>query len=115
MSIVNNKPSHFTVISGDDNLTLPFISIGMEGVISVAAHVKPSLFTTMVNEALKNNYNEARVAHYQLLEIMTSIFSEGNPGGVKSILSSMGLCENVVRLPLHPVSDELTEKLKRLI
>jgi 4-hydroxy-tetrahydrodipicolinate synthase len=112
MQIIKNKPEDFLVISGDDALTLPSLSLGMDGVISVAAHANPLAFSNMVRLGLEGNFVEARKIHYQLLDVMLGIFLEGNPGGIKAILHSKELCENEVRLPLYPISDELYNKLK---
>jgi 4-hydroxy-tetrahydrodipicolinate synthase len=114
MRIIQNKPTDFLVISGDDALTLPFISIGMEGVISVAAHANPLQFSKMVDLALKGNITEAAKIHYSLLDMMCLIFEEGNPAGIKSLLSHKGLCKNVLRLPLCPVSNTLAQKLSSI-
>lgn len=114
MQIIKNKPADFLVVSGDDALTLPSLSIGMNGVISVAAHANPLEFSNMVRLGLEGKFEEARKIHYQLLDMMLGIFLEGNPGGIKAILHAKGLCENEVRLPLYKVSDELYNKLKNI-
>ena len=111
MEIIKNKPKDFLVISGDDAYTLPFISIGMAGVISVVANAYPLKFSDMVRTALAGNITGARAAHYELLDIMKLIFAEGSPGGIKVILEAMSLCENVVRLPLAPVSSSVKTQL----
>ncbi|MCF8425330.1 MAG: 4-hydroxy-tetrahydrodipicolinate synthase [Bacteroidia bacterium] len=104
MDLLNEKPADFDIISGDDNLTLPFIAMGMSGVISVIGQAYPQKFSTMVRLGLDGKFEEARQIHYQLYQLMKGIFIEGNPGGVKYVMSKMGLCENVVRLPLAPIS-----------
>ena len=114
MKIIRDKPKDFLVISGDDSFTLPLIGIGLDGVISVAAHADPLNFSDMVRAALANDYSKARELHYKLLDMMTAIFEEGSPGGIKAILHSKGLCENEVRLPLWNVSDALYERLKKM-
>lgn len=115
MYIIKDKPKDFLVISGEDALTLPLISIGFSGVISVVANAFPKEFSTMVQLALNNNYKEAEKIHYQLLEFIDHLFIEGNPAGVKEALSIMGIMENNIRLPLVPVSSKVTQKLKELI
>lgn len=112
MDILNEKPAEFDVISGDDNLTLPFIAMGMSGVISVIGQAYPKQFSSMVRLGLDGKFEEARQMHYQLYPMMKGIFLEGNPGGVKYVMSQMGLCENIVRLPLATVSSETENKLK---
>lgn len=111
MDILKDKPQHFSVISGDDNLTVPFLAMGMTGVISVIAQAYPKLFSDMVRFALDGKFTEAREIHFRLYEMMKTIFADGSPGGIKVVMESMGLCKNVVRLPLAPVSKQVEEKL----
>jgi len=111
MDLVAGKPGHFTVLSGDDDLVLPQIALGMEGVISVAANCFTKDFTTMVNNALDGNFDAAKTMHYRLLEGIRLLFADGNPAGVKYVLSKMGLCKNVMRLPIVPVTDATAEKI----
>jgi dihydrodipicolinate synthase len=115
MEILRDKPEGFSVISGDDALTLPLISLGASGVISVVANALPKDFSTMVEEALGGNYQLAKKIHFSLLEIIGALFTEGNPAGVKAIMHEMKLIENVVRLPLTPVSDKHYQKLQSLL
>ena len=115
MKIIRDKPKDFLVISGDDAFTLPLLGIGMDGVISVAAHADPLNFSEMVRTGLRNDYIKARELHYKMMDCMTGIFEEGSPGGIKAILHSKGLCENEVRLPLWNVSDVLYERLKKTV
>lgn len=112
MELVQNKPTHFAVLSGDDDLILPQMAIGMEGVISVAANCFTKDFTGMVNNALKGDFDEARKLHYKMLEGIHLLFTEGNPAGVKCVLNNMGLCENELRLPLVKVSDATAQKIR---
>lgn len=115
MDLLNEKPADFDIISGDDNLTLPFLSVGMSGVISVIAQAYPKEFTSMVRLGLDGHFTEARQLHYKLYNLMKAIFMDGNPGGIKYILSQMGLCQNVVRLPLAPVNSNTENRLKELM
>jgi len=115
MDLLNEKPADFEIISGDDNLTLPFLAMGMSGVISVIGQAYPKEFTSMVRLGLDGKFVEARQLHYKLYNLMKGIFLDGNPGGVKYIMHKMGLCENVVRLPLAPIHKELATKLDTLI
>lgn len=114
MDILQGKPSSFSVISGDDNLTLPFIAMGMSGVISVIGQAFPKAFSNMVRLGLEGRFNEARELHYQLYELMKLIFADGNPGGIKVVLNQLGLCETHLRLPLGPVNTNVEAKLREL-
>lgn len=107
IELVQKVPQQFAVLSGDDNLVLAQVAIGMKGVISVAANSYPKDFCAMVQHALNNEMNEARTLHYQLLDAVNLLFAEGNPAGVKYILHLQGLCENVLRLPLVRASEGL--------
>ena len=109
MDIVMGKPEGFGVISGEDGYTMPFISAGMQGVISVIGNAYPKEFSQMVNYALAGDFKNANELHYRLLPAMKAIFMDGNPGGVKYILSKMGICQNHFRLPVVPVNSD-TEK-----
>jgi 4-hydroxy-tetrahydrodipicolinate synthase len=112
MEIIQTKPENFKVLSGDDALTLPLMSIGMEGVISVVANVCPEKMQELVNESVRGNYDEAKSLHYELLNLTNALFAEGNPAGVKSALVSNKIIESdTLRLPLVPVSDELKKKI----
>jgi len=115
MKIIQDKPSNFLVISGDDAITLPLISIGASGVISVVANAFPKEFSNMVHKALEMKYNEARVIHYKLLEIIENLFIEGSPAGIKAALNILGLVQNQVRMPLTPVSRTTYNRLSELI
>lgn len=112
MKIINKKPHDFLVISGDDALTLPIIASGGDGVISVVGNAFPKLFSDMVRAALKNDYPAARINHYRLLTITEMLFAEGNPGGIKAALKILGICDDVLRLPLVNISVGLFEKMK---
>lgn len=109
MDIIRHAPDDFGVISGDDNYTLSYIAAGMQGVISVIGNAYPKEFSQMVNYALDGDYKNARHLHYKLLPLMKAIFMDGNPGGVKYVLSKLGICENQFRLPVVPI-DKATMK-----
>ncbi len=115
MEIVKNKPDGFKVLSGDDALTLPLISIGVEGVISVVANAFPDRFSTMVRQALQGNFSKAKSIHYELIDIINQLFADGNPAGVKKALSLLNITEDYLRLPLVEVNQDVAEKLSRLI
>jgi 4-hydroxy-tetrahydrodipicolinate synthase len=115
MQIVAGKPADFLVISGDDALTLPMMACGAVGVISVINHAYPRQFSGMVKAALENRWDDARRLHYECLEGSIAIFSDGSPGGIKVMLNEMGICDNVVRQPLWPVSEAVEKKLRSLV
>jgi 4-hydroxy-tetrahydrodipicolinate synthase len=114
MDILHQKPGNFSVISGDDNLTVPFLAMGMSGVISVIGNAFPKDFSNMVRFGLKGDFDSARELHYKLYDAMKSIFLDGSPGGIKVMLNELGLCENIVRLPLAPVNETVEAKLRQL-
>src|SRR5690606_30394956 len=109
MELVQHAPAHFQILSGDDNLVLAHIAIGMKGVISVAANCYAKTFSILVRHALNNEFEAARRLHYQLLERINLLFAEGNPTGVKYVLNQQGLIQNVLRLPMVPASEQLAE------
>lgn len=115
MELVQQAPAHFSVLSGDDNLILAQAAVGFKGVISVAANCFPKLFTNMVNAALNNDFVTARLHHYKLLKGIDLLFAEGNPTGVKYVLHTQRLCENVLRLPLIPASENLSNELHQYL
>lgn len=115
MRIINNRPKNFLVISGDDNLTLPIIASGGDGVISVVANAYPKDFSDMVRAALDDDLNTARKLHYKLMDITDQLFADGNPGGIKHALSLLKICEPYLRLPLVEPNDKVKQKLKELI
>ena len=103
-TILKHRPKDFLVISGDDALTLPLIAMGAHGVISVVANALPNEFSALVHAALKGDLERSRSEHYRLLEVITYLFVDGNPAGVKEVLKVLGICGNDLRLPLVPVS-----------
>lgn len=115
MQLLKYKPSDFMVISGDDALTLPMMALGAEGVISVVANAYPKGFSDMVRLCMEGKFAEAQALHYRYTDIITSIFAEGSPSGIKAYLAEMGLCSNTVRQPVWPVSEKLVAKIKELM
>lgn len=111
MDILKNRPANFSVISGDDALTLPLLSLGMDGVISVIANAYPKSFSDMVRFGLNGDVKAALPLHNQLLDAMNLIFVDGSPGGIKVILEAMGICGTTVRMPLHDVSEGVKAQL----
>jgi 4-hydroxy-tetrahydrodipicolinate synthase len=112
MDIIRQRPADFGVLSGDDNLTMPLIAAGAEGVISVVANAFPELFSSMVNASLKRDLEKARKFHYELFSITKMFFEEGNPGGVKVALGARGIMGEHMRLPLMPVSNGLRSRIQ---
>lgn len=112
MRILEKKPEGFMLISGDDSITVPMMSIGTCGVISVAANVVPKQFCKMVNLCREGNFAEATKIHFQLLDLMEGLFEDGSPAGAKAALKMLGIMEENLRLPLVPVSDSVREKIK---
>lgn len=103
----------FTFLSGDDALTLPLVSLGFEGVISVMGNVIPGICVKMVNGLRQGNYQEARDIHLSVSGFCRALFEEGNPAGIKAALHASGIIRhNTLRLPLTPVSDGLYERLR---
>ena len=113
--VLKDCPAGFSVISGDDNLTLPMVALGGAGVISVAANVFPEKFCKMVHLALEGRFTEAAPLHLSMMETVDALFAEGNPSGVKAALSCCGLMGNRLRLPLVPVSETLCSKIGSLL
>jgi len=113
MQIIKHRPEGFGVLSGDDNLTLPLIAAGADGVISVVANAFPALFSSMVHNALEGKFELARKAHYALFDITKMLFEQGNPGGVKASLAHLEIMEDFMRLPLYPISEELKQRIEK--
>ncbi len=106
MSILKSRPDNFLVLCGDDPLTVPMISCGGDGVISVIANAYPTQWSEMVRAALQNDFAKAAAINSNLLDIHPWLYVEGNPAGVKAAMEHMGLCSREVRLPLAPYSEE---------
>lgn len=113
--IIKNKPADFVVISGDDGITYPLITMGAVGVISVIGNAFPKEFSQMVRLALQGDYNSARIIHHKFTELFDLLFVDGNPAGVKCILSIMGYLENKLRLPLVPTRITTFEKMRQIL
>jgi len=113
--IIKYKPPEFMVVSGDDPVTLQMIASGAEGLVSVVANAYPKDYSDMVRLCLAGKFSEAQQLHYKYTEIITSMFAEGSPSGVKAYLSEMGLCQNTFRLPVWPVSAAHHNKIKDLM
>lgn len=108
-------PEGFVLLSGDDSLTLPVLSIGGTGVISVVANIAPKDVAKMMSEFERGNITEARELHYKLLPLIKAIFLETNPIPVKTAMGLLGMCEPDLRLPMCAMSQENEEKLKKAL
>ncbi len=115
MDIIRKRPDGFSVLSGDDALTYPLMALGADGVISVVANAYPASFSAMVRLIHKEKYDDALAIHYSLLDFINLLFADGNPAGVKAALSIMGMCKNVLRLPLVKVNRNVYKGLKEFI
>ena len=113
--IIKNKPDSFNVISGDDAITYPLMTLGATGVISVIGNAFPLEFRRMVRLCLEGRYHDALPIHFRFTELFNLLFVDGNPAGVKCALNALGLCENELRLPLVPTRMSTNEKIHRLI
>lgn len=115
MEILKNRPKHFKVFSGDDAATLPLISLGADGLVSVIANELPKETSKMVDHALNGSFHFARKINYRLLELMEANFIEASPAPCKFVMKEMGLCEENLRLPLVPVTEATRKKLKQIL
>ena len=110
--ILRKKTAGFSLVSGDDEFTLPVTLAGGDGVISVIGQAYPKLFSDMIKLAKESKVKEAYAIHNQLVEIIRLIFAEGNPCGVKTVLAEMGIIKNHLRLPLIKASENLQDRIK---
>jgi len=115
MEIARNKPAGFSLLSGDDALTLPMMSLGGDGCISVVANETPKMFSDLVRLCLQGKWDKARALHNTLLPLMNINFIEANPIPVKAAVAMMGMIEEVYRLPLVPIGEKNREKLKTVL
>ena len=115
MHILKDRREDFLVVSGDDHLALPLIACGMDGVISVAANCFPKDFSELIRLSLSLNFPAASKLQYKLLDGIDLLFAENNPAGVKCFLTEMGMIENVLRLPLVPLSSSFHQKVREFI
>ena len=113
--IIKNKPDRFNVISGDDGITFPLLTLGAVGVISVIGNAFPREFSRMVRLALAGDYENSRLIHHRFTELFSLLFVDGNPAGVKSMLNMMGFIENKLRLPLVPTRIVTYEKIRDVL
>ena len=113
--IIKNKPASFDVISGDDALTFPMISCGAVGVISVIGNALPREFSRMIRLEFKGEYEGARKIHHRFTDLFSLLFVDGNPAGVKCVLSEMGMIKNILRLPLVPTRVTTMQRISELL
>lgn len=112
MQLLRDRPGDFLIVSGDDDLVLPELAAGIDGVISVAANCFPENFSGMVRAGLNNDFKTAAALNNPLIEAYNLLFAENNPAGVKAFLYELGLIKNVLRLPVVPLSSDVHQKVK---
>src|SRR6184192_1181264 len=115
MEILRDRPTNFSVLSGDDSVTLPLIALGGKGIVSVASNEIPNLMSRMTDLALDGNWAEARELHYRILPLMEINFIESSPGPVKAAMAMMGLLEENFRLPLVPITEKSRGQIREVI
>lgn len=103
---------NFNVISGDDVLALPIMSVGGKGVISVAANALPGKLSNLIKLATQGKFTDAMKLHYEMIDLFQLIFKEGNPGGIKALMNYQGTIENILRSPLHQITDATYNEIK---
>lgn len=113
--IIKHKPADFEVLSGDDALTFPMIACGAKGVISVIGNALPKEFSRMIRLEFRGEFGAAQKIHHKFTELYSLLFVDGNPAGVKALLSEMGMIENVLRLPLVPTRVTTMQKISALL
>ena len=115
MEIIKSAPKDFTLLCGDDALTIPCICAGGKGIISVISNYAPKMFSKCVNFALQGDYKNSIDLHYKLFDYMQVNFIESNPAPVKAIMAELGLIKNNLRLPLVPVSENSKSRIVSLL
>lgn len=113
--LLNHKPENFLIISGDDLITLPLMTVGMDGLISVVANAYPAEMANMMHLAMNDQHIKARLYHDKLFDLMQACFQEGNPSGIKAVMAVQNKIQNVLRLPNVSVSDKLYQKITELV
>ena len=113
--ILKNAPRDFAVISGDDALTYPMVACGAVGVISVIGNALPKEFSKMLRLEFNNEFAAARKIHHKFTDLFSLLFVDGNPAGVKAMLSEMGFIENVLRLPLVPTRITTKQRISEIL
>lgn len=113
--IIKNRPDGFDVLSGDDALTFPMVASGAAGVISVIGNALPKEFSRMIRLQMRGEYDPARTIHHRFTDLFSLLFVDGNPAGVKAMLSEMGFIENVLRLPLVPMRINNMQRMSEIL
>jgi 4-hydroxy-tetrahydrodipicolinate synthase len=111
-TLIKICPPNFSILSGDDEMSLPMILAGAKGVISVIGNALPEQYSKIIREGILRNVDEAYSIQYHLLDLIRMIYLEGNPTGIKVLMDALGLCKNHLRLPLVGASKELTLRLE---
>lgn len=115
LQLLKNKPEDFLIISGDDDLALGVVLAGGAGVISVIGQAFPKEFSDMIRLGLLGNAKEAYKLHFRLMDVTSYIFEENNPAGIKAVLQALDLCQDSVRLPLVPATNQLKNKISEFV
>src|SRR5256884_4626377 len=115
MEILRERPANFSVLSGDDAVTLPLIALGAEGIVSVPSNEVPDLMSQMTNLALEGKWDDARYVHFRLLPLMEVNFIESSPGPVKAAMTILGLLEENFRLPLVPIQEKSRTRIREVL
>ena len=115
MEILRKRPKNFKVFSGDDATTLPLISVGADGLVSVCSNEIPKETSAMIEKALSGAWTAARKIHYKILPLMEANFIEASPSPCKFVMSEMKLLEENLRLPLLPVTEAAHKRLKEIL
>ena len=113
--IIKNKPKDFDVLSGDDGITFPLMTMGATGVISVIGNALPKEFGRMVRLAAQGDFSSALQIHHKFTELFKLLFVDGNPAGVKAMLNNMGIIQNELRLPLVPAKITTMSEIAAII
>lgn len=115
MELIKDRSDDFIVLSGDDDLVMPQVAMGFDGVISVIGNSHPRAFKDMIEATKAGDLAKAQKIHYELLPLIGHLFEEGNPAGIKNTLKQMGICGDEVRLPLVSASENLAEKISQYL
>ena len=115
LKIIKDRPKDFLVISGDDALALPAVVAGGDGVISVVGQGFPEEFSEMIRLGLKGDAKTAYKLHFKLMDVIGYIFEENNPAGIKAVFEALNICQDTVRLPVVPASNNLKAKIAEFV
>ncbi|MFP4686737.1 MAG: 4-hydroxy-tetrahydrodipicolinate synthase [bacterium] len=113
--IITKTPEDFSVLSGDDALTLPLLAVGGRGVVSVVANIVPDRVSGLVNAWKSGDLEKAQQIHQEIFPLMQAMFMETNPIPVKAAANMKGLCENELRSPMVPLDSQLSQRLKKIM